>query len=79
MVEVFSYILKSLLADEASVVKVRVGEKEDKLFFYLTIPHRLKSRIIGRDGKVINAIKDYLKTISKKFGNKKIFVRINEV
>lgn len=79
MDQVFSYIFKVLLDEDINQIKVKMNETENDIVFYVSASHNLRHRVIGKDGKVINAIRDYLKTISKKFGNKKVFVKINEV
>ncbi|MCX7905888.1 MAG: KH domain-containing protein [Elusimicrobiales bacterium] len=74
------YILKSLLKDDLSNnIKIVLNENEEHISFNVSIPRNIKNSVIGKNGKVINSVREYLRTISKKFGNKRIYIRINEI
>ncbi|MCX7641207.1 MAG: KH domain-containing protein [Elusimicrobiales bacterium] len=73
------YIFKGLVKNEYLKIRINMIENDNEIAFQITIPHNMKSSIIGKDGKIINAVRDYFKAISKKFGNKRIFIKVNEV
>lgn len=79
MENLFSYLIKSLLTEKSSEVNVKFINTENEIFFNIQIPHSLRSNLIGRDGKILNALKDYIRTVSRKFGSKKVFIKVNEV
>lgn len=71
-----SYILSSIVED-LSDVKVDLIEGDNDVKFVITTGPKSRSKIIGREGKVINSVRDYFRAVSKKF-NKKIYIEINE-
>lgn len=75
---VLSYIIKSLVGN-VSGCRALFTESDNELRFFIKIPRSMRHMIIGKDGKIINAVRDYLKVVSKKFGNKKVFVKVDEI
>ncbi len=73
-----AYIIKGI-CENHSQIHVSMAESDNDFRFYIKIPKSLRHRIIGKDGKVINTIRDYLKIVSKKFHNKKIFIKVDEI
>ncbi|HOJ86498.1 MAG TPA: KH domain-containing protein [Elusimicrobiales bacterium] len=76
MNSLISYIVSSI-AEDVSDIKVELLEGDNDIKVLITTGPKSKSKLIGREGKVINSIRDYFKSVSKKF-NKKIYIEINE-
>jgi predicted RNA-binding protein YlqC (UPF0109 family) len=76
MNSLLSYIISSI-SNDSSDVKISVIEVDNDIKFIIKAGEKSKAKIIGREGKIINSIRDYLKSISKKF-NKRIYIEINE-
>lgn len=76
MEQLFLCILNGIVKDKDKC-KVIVNSDENTLKFSVKVTSGDKLNLIGKDGKVINSIRDYLKTVSKKF-NKKVYVEVNE-
>jgi len=72
MEKLFSYIISNLV-DNKNSVKISVVETDYDLKFSIKTDKRERTKIIGKDGKIINSIRDYFKAISKKF-NKKVYI-----
>mgnify|MGYP001138448241 CR=1 FL=1 len=72
MVKLFSYIFSNLLDDKNSL-DVTVYETEYDIKFSIKADKKEIKKIIGKDGKIINSIRDYFKAVSKKF-NKKVYI-----
>lgn len=70
-----SYIITSI--SRTKDIEITAFESNDTLKFVVNAPQNIKSKIIGRDGKVINSVRDYIRSVSKKF-NKKIYIEIND-
>lgn len=79
MENLISYLAKSLAGEKYHNVRVKLVNKEGEISLNLNIDPSIKSRFIGKDGKILNAFKDYLRIVSRKFGNKKVFVKVNEI
>jgi predicted RNA-binding protein YlqC (UPF0109 family) len=58
-------------------VNITLVENENELRVQINASSSSKSKLIGRDGKVINSMREYLRAISKKF-NKRVYIEINE-
>jgi uncharacterized protein len=68
MKDLIEYIAKSLVDDESAV---SVTEKKDRgvLVYVLTVAEVETGRVIGKDGKVANAIRVLLRIASTKNGD----------
>lgn len=75
---VLSYIINSILKDDAKNLKVKCIEDENEKRFVIRLPKEFRHELIGKNGKVVNCIRDYLRVVSKKF-NKKVSIRIDEI
>lgn len=76
MNDLISYMISSILGDK-NKVNITLVENENELRVQINADPSSKSKLIGRDGKVINSIREYLRAISKKF-NKRVYIEINE-
>lgn len=75
MHNLISYIITSIL--QTKEIEITAFESNDTLKFVVKAPQNIKSKIIGKNGKVINSVRDYIKSVSKKF-NKKVYIEIND-
>ena len=68
MTDLIEYIAKSLVDD---VDAVSVSERKDRgtLVYTLTVAEDETGRVIGKDGKVANAIRTLLRVASNKRGD----------
>ncbi len=59
-IEEFAEFLVTNIAKEAELVKVKKFETEDGLFLEIMVSESDMPRVIGRQGKVANSIKDLI-------------------
>ena len=59
-IEEFAEFLVTNIASEADLVKVKKFETEDGLFLEIMVSESDMPRVIGRQGKVANSIKDLI-------------------
>ncbi|MGC8867616.1 MAG: KH domain-containing protein [Elusimicrobiales bacterium] len=78
MDSLLAYIIKGI-CENYRELKLMMIEADNDIRFNISIPRSLRHRIIGKDGKVISSIRDYLKVVSRKFQGKKIFINVNEI
>ncbi|MEF3279995.1 MAG: KH domain-containing protein [Elusimicrobiota bacterium] len=76
MQNLLSYIVFSIVDDKKGI-NLSLFEKNEEMIFHISANSKNKSKLIGRDGKVINSIRDYLMAVSRKF-NKKVYIEIDD-
>ncbi len=67
MKEFLEYIARSLV-DKPDAVQVEVEEEEDEVSLVLTVDQEDMGRVIGRDGRIANAIRSLLKVMAARDG-----------
>jgi len=78
MIEFIEYITKSLV-DNDSAVNVKT-EKEDAgtIVVHITVDKNDLGKVIGRNGKVANAIRTVARAIARKEGNNRVVIKIDD-
>jgi predicted RNA-binding protein YlqC (UPF0109 family) len=61
------YIARSLV-DNPDAVRVEVEEDDDEVTLVLTVEERDMGRVIGRDGRIANAIRTLLRVMGTRDG-----------
>ena len=67
MKELLEYIARSLV-DNPDVVQVEVDEGDDEIELTLVVDERDMGRVIGRDGRIANAIRSLLRVMGSRDG-----------
>jgi predicted RNA-binding protein YlqC (UPF0109 family) len=67
MKEFLEYIARSLV-DKPDAVEVEVEEDEDEVSLVLTVDQEDMGRVIGRDGRIANAIRSLLRVMGTRDG-----------
>jgi predicted RNA-binding protein YlqC (UPF0109 family) len=67
MKEFLEYVAKSLV-DKPDAVEVEVEEEEDEVSLVLTVDQEDMGRVIGRDGRIANAIRSLLRVMGARDG-----------
>jgi predicted RNA-binding protein YlqC (UPF0109 family) len=65
--EFLEYVAKSLV-DKPDAVQVEVEEEEDEVSMVLTVDQEDMGRVIGRDGRIANAIRSLLRVMGTRDG-----------
>jgi len=65
--EFLEYIARSLV-DKPDAVQVEVEEEEDEVSLILTVDQEDMGRVIGRDGRIANAIRSLLRVMGTRDG-----------
>ena len=67
MKELLEYLARSLV-DNPDGVQVEVEEDDDEVAFLLTVDEADMGRVIGRDGRIANAIRSLLRVMAARDG-----------
>ena len=67
MKEFLEYVARSLV-DKPDAVEVEVEEEEDEVSLILTVDQEDMGRVIGRDGRIANAIRSLLRVMGTRDG-----------
>lgn len=67
MKELLEYIARSLV-DNPDAVQVEVDEDGDEVSLVLTVAESDMGRVIGRDGRIANAIRSLLRVMASRDG-----------
>jgi predicted RNA-binding protein YlqC (UPF0109 family) len=67
MKEFLEYVAKSLV-DKPDAVQVEVEEEADDVSLVLTVDQEDMGRVIGRDGRIANAIRSLLRVMGARDG-----------
>ncbi len=67
MKEFLEYVARSLV-DKPDAVQVEVEEEEDEVSLILTVDQEDMGRVIGRDGRIANAIRSLLRVMGTRDG-----------
>jgi uncharacterized protein len=67
MKEFLEYVAKSLV-DKPDAVQVEVEEEEDEVSLVLSVDQEDMGRVIGRDGRIANAIRSLLRVMGTRDG-----------
>ncbi|MEP6469029.1 MAG: KH domain-containing protein [Chloroflexota bacterium] len=67
MKEFLEYVARSLV-DKPDAVQVEVEEEEDEVSLVLTVDQEDMGRVIGRDGRIANAIRSLLRVMGARDG-----------
>lgn len=67
MKEFLEYVAKSLV-DKPDAVQVEVEEEDDEVSMVLTVDQEDMGRVIGRDGRIANAIRSLLRVMGTRDG-----------
>lgn len=67
MKELLEYIARSLV-DNPDAVQVEVDEGDDEIELTLVVDERDMGRVIGRDGRIANAIRSLLRVMGSRDG-----------
>lgn len=67
MKELLEYLARSLV-DNPDAVRVEVEEDDDEVAFLLTVDEADMGRVIGRDGRIANAIRSLLRVMAARDG-----------
>jgi len=65
--EFLEYVARSLV-DKPDAVQVEVEEEEDEISLVLTVDQEDMGRVIGRDGRIANAIRSLLRVMGTRDG-----------
>jgi predicted RNA-binding protein YlqC (UPF0109 family) len=65
--EFLEYVAKSLV-DKPDAVQVEVEEEDDEVSMVLTVDQEDMGRVIGRDGRIANAIRSLLRVMGTRDG-----------
>ena len=77
MKDVLSYILKAIVENPDSV-EIKEEEQVDGINYVVTVAKEDMGKVIGKNGKVIKAIRNVMRIPGIK-ENKKIFVSLTEI
>lgn len=61
------YVARSLV-DDPDAVNVEIEEEDDTLYIVLSVGEGDMGRVIGRDGRIANAIRSLLKVMAARDG-----------
>ena len=67
MKEFLEYVARSLV-DNPDAVQVEVEEEDDEVSLILTVEQADMGRVIGRDGRIANAIRSLLRVMGTRDG-----------
>lgn len=67
MKELLEYLARSLV-DNPDAVRVEVEEDDDEVSLLLTVDEADMGRVIGRDGRIANAIRSLLRVMAARDG-----------
>ena len=67
MKEFLEYVARSLV-DKPDAVQVEVEEEDDEISLVLTVDQEDMGRVIGRDGRIANAIRSLLRVMGTRDG-----------
>ena len=67
MKELLEYLARSLV-DNPDAVQIEVEEDDDEVAFLLTVDEADMGRVIGRDGRIANAIRSLLRVMAARDG-----------
>ncbi len=67
MKEFLEYVARSLV-DNPDAVQVEVEEQDDEVSLILTVEQADMGRVIGRDGRIANAIRSLLRVMGTRDG-----------
>lgn len=67
MKELLEYLARSLV-DNPDAVRVEVEEDDDEVSLLLTVDEADMGRVIGRDGRIANAIRSLLRVMGTRDG-----------
>jgi predicted RNA-binding protein YlqC (UPF0109 family) len=67
MREFLDYVARSLV-DNPDEVRVEVDERDDEVTLTLSVDERDMGRVIGRDGRIANAIRSLLRVMGARDG-----------
>jgi predicted RNA-binding protein YlqC (UPF0109 family) len=65
--EFLEYVARSLV-DKPDAVQVEVEEEDDEISLILTVDQEDMGRVIGRDGRIANAIRSLLRVMGTRDG-----------
>jgi predicted RNA-binding protein YlqC (UPF0109 family) len=65
--EFLEYVARALV-DKPDAVQVEVEEEEDEVSLILTVDQEDMGRVIGRDGRIANAIRSLLRVMGTRDG-----------
>jgi hypothetical protein len=65
--EFLDYVARSLV-DHPDAVSIEVEEDDDEVSLILTVDERDMGRVIGRDGRIANAIRSLLRVMGSRDG-----------
>lgn len=72
MIELITYIAKSLVEDPSKVVCKEVGEKNGAIVYQLSVAEDDMGRVIGKQGRIAKAIRSVAKAAASREGKKVI-------
>lgn len=67
MKEFLEYVARSLV-DDPDAVEIEVEENDDEITLFLTVGDSDMGRVIGRDGRIANAIRALLRVMGSRQG-----------
>lgn len=67
MKEFLDYVARSLV-ENPDAVRIEVEENEEEVSLVLTVDERDMGRVIGRDGRIANAIRSLLRVMGTRDG-----------
>lgn len=76
LVELTEMIVKSLVKDSDSI-SVKAFDEEDTIIIEVMVPESDMGSVIGREGKIANAIRTVVQASSYLKDNKKVRININ--
>jgi hypothetical protein len=76
MNEALEYIVSSIV-DEPKSVEVRKEEEDGVVNFYIKVNKEDIGKVIGKEGKIIKAIRNAMKILAIK-ENKRVFISLEE-
>jgi uncharacterized protein len=69
MKEFIAYLIKNLV-EEPSSVAIEIHEKEQGLFVEIRVADKDIARVVGRQGRTINALRTIAMTVGARFGRR---------
>jgi len=78
MIEFIKYITKSLVDNEQAVAVKTEQEDSGTIVVHITVDKNDLGKIIGKNGKVANAIRTVARAVARKEGNNRVVIKIDD-
>jgi len=78
MIEFIKYITKSLVDNEQAVAVKTEQEDSGTIVVHITVDKNDLGKVIGKNGKVANAIRTVARAVARKEGNNRVVIKIDD-